>query len=173
MQRLDERSVGLQNIFVRQSGRLYPFQALLIEALRYAGITLDNPQRKFDGSICVIVVQRHELTALSHVHTQFFLKLPRKRSRIGFSRRNFSTWKLPTARHVFTGGTFGDQDASLRIVERGGDHADRASNRAYSANVPWQCLNFLPDPHGHGSLRPTLRSPRTNVPCASTDAGNC
>src|SRR6185312_14214903 len=24
------------------------------------------------------------------------------------------------------------------------------------ANLPWQCLNFLPEPHGHGSLRPTL-----------------
>src|SRR5260370_41727460 len=21
---------------------------------------------------------------------------------------------------------------------------------------PWQCLNFLPEPHGHTSLRPTL-----------------
>ncbi|CAM3748897.1 hypothetical protein Xentx_01064 [Xenorhabdus thuongxuanensis] len=24
---------------------------------------------------------------------------------------------------------------------------------------PWQCLYFLPEPHGQGSLRPTLRSP--------------
>src|SRR5262249_59621386 len=23
-------------------------------------------------------------------------------------------------------------------------------------NLPWQCLNFLPDPQGQGSLRPTL-----------------
>src|SRR6266516_7714718 len=24
------------------------------------------------------------------------------------------------------------------------------------ANRPWQCLYFLPEPHGQGSLRPTL-----------------
>ena len=29
------------------------------------------------------------------------------------------------------------------------------SPRLY-ANLPWQCLNFLPEPQGHGSLRPTL-----------------
>ncbi len=28
---------------------------------------------------------------------------------------------------------------------------------------PWQCLNFLPEPHGQGSLRPTLRPSRTTV----------
>lgn len=40
--------------------------------------------------------------------------------------------------------------------------------------LPWHCLNFLPDPQGHGSLRPTLFGLRTGsrrttlgrVPCA-------
>src|SRR5713226_2805079 len=27
---------------------------------------------------------------------------------------------------------------------------------AAHANRPWQCLYFLPEPHGQGSLRPTL-----------------
>ena len=27
-------------------------------------------------------------------------------------------------------------------------------------SLPWHCLYFFPDPHGQGSLRPTLRSPR-------------
>ncbi len=26
---------------------------------------------------------------------------------------------------------------------------------AYYANRPWQCLNFLPEPQGQASLRPT------------------
>src|SRR4051812_18646162 len=30
-----------------------------------------------------------------------------------------------------------------------------AALRAY-ANLPWQCLYFLPEPHGQSSLRPTL-----------------
>src|SRR6185312_55558 len=36
---------------------------------------------------------------------------------------------------------------------------------------PWQFLYFLPEPHGQGSLRPTLRSVRTNVPCTSGCGG--
>ena len=31
------------------------------------------------------------------------------------------------------------------------------------AALPWQCLNLSPEPQGHFSLRPTLRSPRTKV----------
>src|SRR5665213_3704907 len=30
------------------------------------------------------------------------------------------------------------------------------------ASRPWHCLNFLPEPHGQGSLRPTLAPARTN-----------
>src|SRR3984893_16500820 len=37
--------------------------------------------------------------------------------------------------------------------------------------APWQCLYFLPDPQGHGALRPIFRSPRTKVPCGSSTGG--
>src|SRR5215469_13245464 len=42
----------------------------------------------------------------------------------------------------------------------------RGKERRYSTleSAPWQCLYFLPEPQGQGSLRPTLRSPRTKVP---------
>src|ERR687895_1280417 len=37
---------------------------------------------------------------------------------------------------------------------------------------PWQRLNFLPDPHQQGSLRPrSLCSSLTTVPCVATDVG--
>src|SRR5215469_14826927 len=54
-----------------------------------------------------------------------------------------------------------------------GSAARRRTATPYSTldRAPWQCLNFLPDPHGQGSLRPTLRSPRTNVPCDSGTGG--
>src|SRR6478752_5100980 len=39
-------------------------------------------------------------------------------------------------------------------------------------SAPWQCLYFLPEPHGQGSLRPTLRSLRTKVPEASGGGGS-
>src|SRR5450631_2964375 len=32
----------------------------------------------------------------------------------------------------------------------------RSAGRRHQANRPWQCLNFLPEPHGQTSLRPTL-----------------
>src|SRR5205823_8443770 len=33
---------------------------------------------------------------------------------------------------------------------------------AHHPRRPWQCLYFLPLPHGHGSLRPTFCPARTN-----------
>ena len=47
-------------------------------------------------------------------------------------------------------------------AERGhNEHASRAAGRR-QASRPWQCLYFLPDPQGHGSLRPTFSPARTN-----------
>src|ERR1700730_5782132 len=51
--------------------------------------------------------------------------------------------------------------------------ASDAANLGYPMpdNAPWQFLYFLPEPHGHGSLRPIFRSPRTNVPGGSWAGG--
>ena len=39
--------------------------------------------------------------------------------------------------------------------------------------APWQCLYFLPEPHGHGSLRPTFFVSRTNwVTCCDSAVSN-
>src|SRR6185312_360482 len=46
-----------------------------------------------------------------------------------------------------------------------------AGERQLSA--PWQCLYFLPDPHGHGSLRPTLGPSRTTGAAAAMAAPAC
>ena len=53
-----------------------------------------------------------------------------------------------------------DQDAAARIAERRRHHQEGGAGALtlHSESAPWQCLNFLPDPHGQGSLRPTLRS---------------
>ena len=37
----------------------------------------------------------------------------------------------------------------------------------HQLSLPWQCLYFLPEPQGQGSLRPTLRSARTKGCCGS------
>ena len=33
---------------------------------------------------------------------------------------------------------------------------------------PWQCLYFFPEPHGHGSLRPTFSPARVNGGATAT-----
>ena len=38
---------------------------------------------------------------------------------------------------------------------------DETPTQCSAFGVPWQCLNFFPESHGHGSLRPTLGSLRT------------
>src|SRR5690606_37160368 len=43
-------------------------------------------------------------------------------------------------------------------------HRDDLKKNAAQAGLPWQCLYFLPEPQGQGSLRPTF-SPRTNGAC--------
>jgi len=48
----------------------------------------------------------------------------------------------------------------LEVVGLGAPHDDFDA-RTY-ARRPWHCLNFLPDPHGQGSLRPTFCEERVN-----------
>src|SRR5690242_16182239 len=50
------------------------------------------------------------------------------------------------------------------------DLAHRSCRRDY-AICPWQCLYFLPEPHGHGALRLTGAS--TTPPCASPRGSGC
>src|SRR5688572_26172735 len=53
--------------------------------------------------------------------------------------------------------------AILATIARAGVHARPSDARATvigrgrqaPSMAPWQCLNFFPEPHGHGSLRPT------------------
>ena len=52
-----------------------------------------------------------------------------------------------------TPGT-GDAARAGSGAERFDGHG-RSSLTAYQVSLPWQCLNFLPVPQGHGSLRPT------------------
>ena len=59
-------------------------------------------------------------------------------------------------RRVADGHLEAANDAGVRADLRADDSSDGQPSR------PWQCLYFLPDPHGHGSLRPTFSPARTN-----------
>src|SRR4051812_22841472 len=90
-------------------------------------------------------------------------------------RRGFEGTLRKDARHATPFDQFDhDEVVALRLLDSGTRRAD-----AHTTNVlefpdrrkidrhqtvrPWQCLYFLPDPHGQASLRPTFRSCRTNV----------
>src|SRR5688500_9387959 len=61
------------------------------------------------------------------------------------------------------------RDASRRETSRGSIRSQRLL--AYTP-VPWHFLNFLPEPHGHGSLRPTFdQSPLAPAPPVGDAAG--
>lgn len=48
-----------------------------------------------------------------------------------------------------------DERAERAQSPQGAGGASSSSSSSSSA-LPWHCLNFLPEPHGQGSLRPTL-----------------
>lgn len=171
--RLYKRPVGLENVLVEKPLRLHPFETLPVEATRLTGKALDNPHGEFHVSIVVGMGEAHKWVTRRDLYTKLLPKLASEGVRFGLPHVHFATRKFPPAGHVLAGRSLGDQYASVAVVEsRRDDKEGRLHSPArafYSTlvSVPWQCLNFLPDPQGHSSLRPTLRSPRTNVPCAS------
>src|SRR5271156_2848464 len=79
----------------------------------------------------------------------------------------FTAGKLPRARQMLSRGPLRDQHAPARIDQRRRNDVDRPGvlrpgQPLACCKAPWQCLYFLPDPHGHISLRPTLGTWRTN-----------
>lgn len=47
----------------------------------------------------------------------------------------------------------------LKPIKKAQNPAPFTSTVSFYCRRPWHCLYFLPEPHGQGSLRPTLRSP--------------
>src|SRR5207253_7292848 len=59
----------------------------------------------------------------------------------------------------------GDAELDTRHGMEGGGIGWRQIDRHRYVSLPWQCLYFLPEPHGQGSLRPTFCVWRT-IGCA-------
>lgn|SRR5581483_2868556 len=119
--------------------------------------------------------EAHERATCRDLNTKLFPELTREGFSLRFTGGHFAAWKLPAPGHVLTWRALGNQNAAVAMIERGGHDEQCGLNRAYSTlvSVPWQCLNFFPEPQGQSSLRPTLRSPRTNVPSAPACGKGC
>src|SRR5690606_7293998 len=79
------------------------------------------------------------------------------------ARLALAAGEFPQARQVPPFGAAGEEDAAAGVRNDGRDDVNHAS-------WPWQCLNFLPLPQGHGSLRPTLAMAAAWACCASSSA---
>lgn len=60
----------------------------------------------------------------------------------------------------------GEPRRALAAVSGPGDRAHRRRRHAR----PWQFLNFFPDPHGHGLLRPTFAKSSASASASSPDS---
>src|SRR5579862_97199 len=172
-QRLDERAIGLEQILVSEELWRHPAKLLTIEGTRAAAEALDDPQRELDVPVRVAMLEPHERAARLNLDAELLTQLACQRRAFGLAVRDLAARKLPAARLMAARWTLRDEHAPGAVVEcrrHHQHHGQVACGGGYSTldSAPWQCLYFLPEPHGQGSLRPTLGSPRTK---GSADSG--
>jgi hypothetical protein len=137
-ERFYERPVRFENILVRKPCRLHPFESLPIEPLRLTRKALDDPHGELNVSISIGVSETHKGVAGHHFDTEFFTELPSERGRLRLPRVHLPARKFPAARHMLAGGSLGDEDASVAVVERRRDDKEsqpQAADTLYSTLV--------------------------------------
>src|SRR5687767_13956856 len=127
LQRLDEGTVGLEDVLSRQFLRRDPLQALAIVTGRFARVTLYDPQRKLDLPVAIVVRELKERTCLQHADADLLEQLSIERFAFAFARSDLAARELPPAGHMFARGAFGDEHTSVRVVQRGCDYAETTS----------------------------------------------
>ncbi len=95
---------------------------------------------------------------------------------IGDEPRSFDEHKDENEIDDPVAGQHAEVEAAAALASRtpGTDSSPLGSGRLTAMAqdaLPWHCLYFFPDPHGHGSLRPTLRSVRLNGAASAGGAG--
>ena len=133
---------------------------------------------------------RDQASTRLNMDTEFFRELADQGSLRGFALLDLAPRKLPVSGMLFAERPSGKQNAPESIAQDTSDHMNgrgrthcvshaRAGSPAGALTVaagslqqlasgygltqlrlPWHCLYFLPDPHGHGSLRPTFGASR-------------
>src|ERR1019366_1571355 len=120
-------------------------------------------------AIRVMMPQLQQRMTTAQLDAQFLAQLATQRLLGRLIRIELAAGEFPVARHVLAFWPLRDQYPSGRVEQHRRDHAHRLAH-LLPARVPWQCLYFLPEPHGQGSLRPTLRSERTKGATVSPGA---
>src|SRR6516162_3844829 len=173
----DERPIGFQEVLRGKLCRRDPLQGLRVERARLPKVALDDPQRELHIMLLVGVGDAHEGPRRDDLDAELLAQLARQRVALALARSHLAAREFPAPRENLAGGALRNEHAAGTIEERGGHDGDEGPGPAclhrqlgpYSTleSAPWQCLYFLPEPQGQGSLRPTLRSLRTKVPARS------
>lgn len=98
-----------------------------------------------------------------HLDAQLFGKFTAQRGNRLLVAPNLAAGELPHAVERPGFEPLGYENPAGGVAQNARD-----DGQTLQPSFPWHCLNFLPEPQGQGSLRPTLRALRTNV---STAAG--
>src|SRR5262249_10609264 len=151
--------------------RCNPLQRLRIERARLPQEALDDPQRELHITLLVGVGEAHERSRRDDLDAELLAQLAHERVALALARGDLAAREFPAPGESLAGGALRNQHAAGTIKECGRHDRHEGPRRAclhrqwvrYSTleSAPWQCLYFLPEPQGQGSLRPTLRSLRT------------
>src|ERR1700756_4925905 len=181
-QRGYERLVGLENILGRERRRRHPLKPLGVERAGLSSEALDDPQRELHVAILIGMREAHEGTCCQHFDAELLAQLAPQGTVLALARVHLAAGELPAPGERLAGRPLCNQYPACVIEQRGCDHEHRGPEGtgghrlvriAYSTleSAPWQGLYFFPEPHGQGSVRPTLRSLRTKVPESSGGGG--
>src|SRR6185312_14326383 len=74
-----ERTVGFQDVLLREPQRIDPLQALTVERGRLPGIARHDPEGELDETILVGMRETHQSPAGAKFHTELLFQLSRER----------------------------------------------------------------------------------------------
>ena len=119
------------------------------------------------------MLELHERFSRDDPDPELLAQLARQRRLMSLASTAFATRKLPEAGHWTIGRATIEQHLATGILDKRSNDVDAPTighdERHYKR--PWQCLNFFPDPQGHGWFLPTLGSPRTKGATGSAGGG--
>ena len=194
-ERRHHRPVGGRHRVGHQFVHGRPGECLAFPAVRLAAEAGDPIDVKDDPLARVGLRHADERFHRVDTDAELFVQLPVQGLEWGLPRLDLAAGKFPGAGQIAAGCPPGQQDASPRVGQNarydvddvhgctsaaGGRSRERQTcmdalvprRPTPQLSCPWHCLNFLPEPQGHGSLRPIFGPARdgdsTPSPCASS-----
>src|SRR5690625_670818 len=165
-QHLDDGPVGGQHGQVAHFLKRDPAQRLSFASCGLSGVPVNEKKVQENRDFRVVMTQRQAGLGFSQGNAQFLIKVAPERINPAVTGLALAAGKLPAAGHVFCRPGPRPEESPRPVRESARPPPQRARpfhHHAPQLRRPWQCLYFLPEPQGQGSLRPILRPSRTKV----------